>query len=807
MKLALRSLAKSPGFTAVALLTLALGIGVNTAMFSVVNTLLLRRAPYPNADRLVRVYRTTPQLKTSSHSTPDFDDLRAQNHVFDAIAAFQWWSFSLSQPGQPAQLLRGMVVSADFFPTLGVQPALGRAFTADEQQPGRDRVVVLTDALWRSRFGADPGIIGRSIRVDGENHTVIGVMPANFAYPLLWGRLDAIRPVVVSAVWQHQRSVSWLGAVARLKPGVPLAQAQAEADTIAARLAQQYPDSNAGTGIRLVPLHETTMDAANRNASWLTLGLAGFVLLIACVNLANLQLARSAARARDFAVRAALGASRVTLMRQMLVESLVLAFAGGALGVLLAVWLNVFLSHQLDLAQGTSIALALDGNVLAFAVAASLITGVISGVIPAWLATRVDVNAALKSQSRGTTGDRSRHRVRQALIVSEIAFALVLLAGAGFFIRGLQRVAARDPGWRTAGLIAGTLTLPDKLSTDRYARPDSRRQFNDRLLQRLAELPGVEHASLSSSAPLYAYNSPRKMFIEGRAEPPTGQEPLADYVVVSPDFFNTFGLQLIEGRLFPENMRADSPGVAIVNETLARQFWPGESAIGKRICGTDSNPKERNWTEVIGVVRDVGFVANLGLPDTRYQVYRPLVQEPWGYLTIALRGQNPQSLAEPLRRALAEIDSDLPVANLSTIDEAVDNAQHNFVVANQLLAGFALLGLALAALGLYGVISTLVVQRTPEFGIRLALGAQPRAVLWLVLGKSLRLAVLGAALGLVGSALLFQILEKLIPGLPGADPLTLAAIVVVLLGVALGACFLPVRRATKVDPLVALRAE
>jgi putative ABC transport system permease protein len=619
-----------------------------------------------------------------------------------------------------------------------------------------------------------------------------------------WSRC-ARSELVLSADWQHSRGTHWLDAIARLRSGIPLAQAQAEMSTISGRLGQQFPDTNAGTGLRLVPLHETAMDETGRNVSWLTLALAGFVLLIGCANLANLQLARSAARARDFAVRTALGASRAQLMRQLLVESVTLALVGGAVGVLLAVWLDEFLSRRLNLAGGLNLAIPLDWTVLGFALLASFVVGLLAGIVPAWLAARSDVTTALKSQSRGATGDRSRHRVRHSLIVAEIAFALILLAGAAFFIRGLQRVAARDPGWQTAGLITGTVTLPATLPSDRYLKPEARLAFYDRLAQRLAVLPGVEQASLSSALPIYSYDTSRDFAVEGRDDPPAGQAPLADYVPVTRDFFGTIGLQLVAGRLFPENIRADSPRVALINETMARQFWPNESAVGKRIGSTD--PKDRGWTEIVGVVRDVGFVASIGLPDTHLQVYCPLVQEPWGYLTIALRARNPETLAEPLRRAVAEIDPDLPVADLRTIGQTVDRAQNNLHVANQLLAGFAVLGLGLAAVGLYGVISTLVAQRTQEFGIRLALGAQGRDVLRLVLGKSLWLVALGSALGLVGAGGLVSLLGKLMPGLPGGDPLILAAIVILLLAVALGACWIPARRATKVDPMVALRAE
>jgi len=805
LRLAVRSLAKAPAFTAIALATLALGIGVNTAMFGVINTFLLAPAPYPDSGRLVRVFRTSPQSKTWPHSAPDLQDERSQNHVFESLTSFQWWSFSLAEPGQPAEQLRGIVAAASLFATLRVQPVLGRAFTADEEKPGLDQVVIITHDLWQRRYASDPGIIGRTVRVDGTNLTVVGVMPASFAYPLFWGRLDAIRPLVLAADWQQNRGNHWLGAIARLKPGVSLAQAQVEMTGIAARLVSQYPDTNAETGLRLVPLHESAIDDTGRNVAWLTLGLAGFVLLIACANLANLQLGRSAAHARDFAIRTALGASRRRLIRQVLTESIVLALAGGVLGVVLAVWVSDLLSHRFDIADGTGAPIGFDWTVLGFAVLISIAVGVLSGLVPAWLAADSDVNAALKQQSRGSTGDRSRHRFRHGLIAAEIAFALVLLTGAGFFLRGLQRLATLDPGWRAAGLLTGTVTLPDTLANDRYVKEEARRAFYDRLLQRLAALPGVEHASLSSSLPIRSYNSSRNIAVEGRADPPLGQEPLADHVFASAGFFDTLDLRLVAGRTWGDDLRADSPPVAVINETMARQFWPGQNAVGKRFGNPD--PKAREWVEIIGVVRDAGFVASLGLPDTRLQVYRPLVQEPWGYLNIALRAANPGALAEPLRRAVAELDSDLPVADIRTIGEAVDRAQHNFQVANQLLAGFALLGLTLAAIGLYGVITSLVVQRTQEFGIRVALGAQPGQVRWLVLGTGLRLALFGTAAGLLGSFGIVRVLASVLPGLPGQDFGVLALNILLLATVTLLACWLPARRATRVDPIVALRAE
>lgn len=797
---ALRLLAKSPGYTAIALVTLALGIGVNTAMFGVVNTLLLRPAPYPEPARLVRIFRTAPQSQTWPHSLPNFRDEQAQARVFASSTAFCWWSYSLAEPGQPAEQLPGVTASADFLSTLGVQPMLGRGFTSEEQQPGKDRVAVLSYDCWQQRFSADPQIIGRTLRLDGESVTVIGVMPASFSYPLFWGRVDIWRPLKLLNDWREDRGTNWLNAIGRLKPGVSLGQAEAEMSGIAARLARQFPANNAGIGLRLVPLHQSTMDTVGRSVSWLTLGLAGFVLLIACANLANLQLARAAAGARDFAVRAALGASRRRLMRQLLTESVLLSLAGGALGLLLALWVNDALGQRLTVGDASGLAFPLDLHVLGFALLASLATGVIFGAVPAWVASRTDINAALKQQSRGATGDRSQHRVRHGLIIAEVALALVLLSGAGFFVRGLQRFMQRNLGWDTTGLLTGTITLPE----NRYPTDETRRAFHTQLEERLATLPGVEHVALGSSLPTWSFGSSVGVFVEGRPLPAPGREPLIYYAVVSPGYFATLQIPLVFGRLFPEHMRPDSPRLIIINETMARTLWPGEDPVGKRISSSADDPQ---WEEVIGVVRDVSFAANFGTPDTRMQAYRPLVFQPWGYVTIALRAKTPETLAEPLRRLVAGLDPDLPVAELRTVRQTMDRYQHNFYVIDDILSGFALLGLLLATIGLYGVISHLVVQRMPEFGIRIALGASPQNVLWLVLGTGLRLVVLGSALGLAGAMAMLHLLGAVLPGIPGQDPLMLALMIAALAATATLACWLPALRATRVDPMIALRAE
>ena len=799
---ALRSLFKSPGFTIVALLTLALGIGVNTAMFSLVNTLLFKAAPYPDATRLVRIFRTAPQSQTWPHSAADLVEMRAQATSLEKMTTFTWASFSFAEPGQPAERIPGLSVGADFFATLGVQPALGRGFTAEELVPGHEQVIVLSHLLWERRFNADRSIIGRTLRIDGQNVTVIGVMPAGVEYPLLWDRVDAWRPFALTAEQLKNRGNHWINAIGRLKPGVSLGSAQSEFATLGARWAKDYPDTNEGTGLRLVILHQSTMDQVGRSLSLLVLGLSGFVLLIACANLANLQLARTAVRARDFAIRAALGASRVRLMRQLLVESVTLSLVGGGLGFLLAQWVTDALGRRISIGDDSGLVVAVDLPVLAFALLASLLTGLLFGLLPAWHAARADVNTVLKQQSRGSTGDRAQHRLRHGLIVAEVALALALLTGAGFFVRGLQRFTHQDNGWSHDRVLTATLSLPDT----KYGSDDQKRAFYDRALSRLAALPGVEHAALASSLPVWAYNSSRDAVPEGRPLPPRDQTPLTYCVSVSPDYFAVLQIPLLQGRGFPANVATDGPQLVLINEAVARQFWPGENPIGKRLGRADPDNKE--WLEVIGVVRDVNFAGNLSAPDTRLQIYQPLVQNPWGYLTVALRtSAAPETLANSLRTAIAGIDPDLPAYNIRTVEQAIDRLAQNFQITNQLLIGFAFLGLLLAAIGLYGVIAGLVVQRTSEFGIRLALGAQTRDVLWLVLGTGLRLSAYGTVFGLAGSFALLKLFSTLIPALPGQDWLLLAATVVTLLAVTLFACWLPARRATKVDPMTALRAE
>ena len=653
LRFGVRMLLKHKGFTAVAALTLALGIGATTGLFSLFNAALFRALPYPDSDRLVRVFKTLPQSQAWPHPVANHLDYKAQNTVFAGMAAFNQAGFDLAEPGQPPESVSGMVVSADFFPVLGVRPLLGRVFTAEEDQPGRNQVVVLSHDFWGNRFAGASNIVGRTLRLDGESVTVIGVMPAGFDHPPLWGKVDAWRPIAFTGDQRQERKVNSVRAFARLKPGVSQAQAQAEMSAIAARLAQEHSDHN--TGVRVVPLKGSTTGDVGRNIAQFALGLSGFVLLIACVNLANLQMARIAGRARENAIRAALGAQRNRLMRQLLTESLLLALLGGALGLLLAAWLGDALGRRLDI----GVPVPLDSTVMIFTVLITLLTGVVFGTAPAWFGSRADVNEVLKHGSRGTIGHLSHYRLRHGLIVAEVALALVLLTGAGLFINGLRRFTHADPGWRVEGLLTGFVNLPDK----KYGDDDSRRAYYERLQARLAALPGVERAAISWRLPLWGFPIRGGFVVEGQAAPPRGEEPVLSINRLSPGYFDTLGMRLIEGRDFTTADATNPSGFVVINETMARRFWPGQSAVGKRFGHLDS---KISWREIVGVVSDARFAGNLlSEPETRYQMYEPLNRQPGSEAAIAVRGSvSPEALASAVRRAVAEIDPDQPVRSL-----------------------------------------------------------------------------------------------------------------------------------------------
>ena len=715
------------------------------------------------------------------------------------MAAYNFVSRNLTEDGHTAERLLSLAATSDFFPMLGVAPERGRVFKPEEFEPGADNVVVLTDRFWTRRFGSDPNIVGSTVQLDGKTVQIVGVMPPGFDHPILWGPVDIYQPLAFTPEQKTNRGTNYLSAFARLKSGVSIQQAEKSMAALAANIGKQNK-SNEGESIRLEPLQRSTSDSIGRTVMWFTFGLAGFVLLIACANLANLQLVRTAARSRELAVRAALGAGRFRLLRHSLTESIVVALIGGTISLAIALWAVRFISTRLftDL-PGASV--QLDYKVFGFALLCSLLTGVLFGTVPAWLASRADVNQVLRENSRGATAGRSQHRLRHTLVVGEVAFAMVLLAAAGLFLRGLSRFINSDPGWRVDGLVTAQMSLRG----DKYKEDKQRVAFLNELESRLSTLPGVEHAAIGSSQPVYGFNSSSSFLVEGRPEPPPDKYWEMFFESVSRDYFQTLGAHLEQGRTFNASDTADHPKVVIINQTTARMFWPNESPLGKRISNT--GPK-KEYTEVVGVVNDLAFPGSLGEPYTRFEAFVPMAQSAPSYLTLALRtSSNAEMIGNSLRSAVAGLDPTLPVYRIRTARTAVDQGLGSISLLGSLLGAFATVGLMLATIGIYGVISYTVVQRTGELGIRMALGAQSRDVLWLVLGKGTVLILLGALFGAAGAYGVSKLLISVIPSLPTRDPFVLPITGLVLVVVALAACYIPARRATRVDPLVALKSE
>ena len=794
LRYAARSLRRAPGFAAVAVITLALGIGANTAMFSVLNTYLFRPMPYPQSDQLVQVFRTSIYSDSWPHSAANFVDFRERNDVFSEMVTYDGMSPVLTRDGQPAERLQGLSVSGNFFAALRVPPALGRVFTDAEDQPNANNVVVLSDRLWRTHFGADPNAVGRTIQLNGRSVQVIGVMPADFEYPILWNSVDLWRPIAFTAEQRQSRDNNYLRAFARLKPGIDIQQAQQAMSTLAANLFREH-NSNQNESLRLAPLQRSASSDAFRSIMWFTFGLAGFVLLIACANLANLQLVRGVARTREHRVRAALGAGRLRLLRQSMTESLVVACIGGVLSLSFAYVAIEFINSRLY-ASVPGAAVTLDLRVFAFSFLCSVLTGILFGTAPAWLVSRIALSHSLKDSPRGSTSG-SHHRLRYALIMGEVAFAVILLAGAGLFLRGLQRFENLDLGWRPDGLLTGQLGLQG----ERYAAPPQRLAFYRQLEERLLAIPGVQHVALSNSMPVWGFNSSGDVRIEGQPEPEPGKAPEVFFEQVSRGYFETLGLRLIAGRTFESTDVFGKTPVVVINDTMARRLWPNESALGKRI-GRD----DRVWLEVIGVVSDVSFPASLAEPYTRLQSFRPLTQMAIPSVNVTVRtAGTPEDLAQPVRRVLVELDPTLALHRVRSARSVVSEGLGSVSLLGTLLGAFAALGLVLAAVGIYGVTSYSVAQRTSELGIRMALGARSGDVLWLILSSGVGVIAVGALIGSAGAVAVGRVLTSLIPTLPTRDPVALAGLTIFLVVIALAACFVPAGRATRVDPLVALR--
>ncbi|WP_107835810.1 ABC transporter permease [Opitutus sp. ER46] len=800
LRLALRSLAKAPGFTLTAVLMLALGIGFSTSSFSVANAFLLRNVPYPESDRLVRIFRTTEQSATQGHSPANLLDLRRTLTSYTGIGIYSGQSYALGEPGQPAEHISGVSATADFFTILGVQPRLGRGFAPGDDAPGKPLIAIVTHRLWVRHFGSDPAVVGRQIRLDSAPATIVGVLPPEFDAPLVWGPVDVIVPRTLEPTFATERSNPWMHSIARLKPGVTLRQAQAELDTFAARLAREYPKENGRDGLRVVALYTSNMDGVSRNLMWLMTALSLTMLIIACANLASLQVARALSRAREFAVRAALGASHRQLMLPLAAESVVLASIGGALGLLVALWTNDIVGANLSINREPGFAIPLDERVLVFAAVASVISGLAFGLAPAWLAGRAPAGEILKDGSRGNTGTASHHRLKRALIVVELALALALVGVAASFGLGAQKFFRRPLGWNIDGVLSGQIVLP----YNRYADDHQCRAFTRSLLERLAATPGVERAALGNGAPLYELGRLQRVVAEGRPAVEQGREPTAATLSVTPDWFHTLGIPFQRGAAFSASLQPEDPRVAVINESTARQLWPNEDPIGRRLRFADRD----QWITVIGVVADIRLAVRPESPETRLNLFLPYVQTPSHFLTVVARTSvPPETLAPTLRRLVAELDADLPVENAHSLRTEADLSltNVNLIVAN--LATSAVMGLVIAAIGLFGVISQLTVQRTRDIGVRMALGAQAGDIARMILGEGARLLLVGVVVGAPLLLALNELLRRVTSeiALPGAW--VLVGNVIVLSATMLLACWLPARRAMHINPVEALRAD
>jgi putative ABC transport system permease protein len=792
-----RMLLKQPGFTLIAVLTLALGIGANTAIFSVVNALLLRPLPFPDAERLVWVEEVSKQTNTSQAAWGGhFLAWQEQSQTLAGIAQIDGATWPLTGAGEPERVEVGRI-PASFLPMLGVQPLIpGRNFSAVEDSPGDARVAILSHSLWQRRFGGAQDIVGRIVTLNDANFTVIGVLPANFRF---FYRYDVWVPLALDPQAELTgEKRSYQSTVALLKPGVSLEQAQMELDTLLQRYEMTRPEGRTRieSRTRLVPLQEHFL-GERRRPLLVLLGAVALVLLIACANVANLLLARAVKRQKELAIRAALGAGRLRLVRQMLTECLLLAVTGGAAGLLLAAWLTGLLgslnSTNTFGELGRVAAITIDWRVLGFTLLISLVTGLLCGLLPALQLSRPDLSGALKEGGRGS-GFHSRG-LRSALMVSEVALAIVLLIGAGLLIRSFVKLLDVDPGYRAENLLTARLALPP-----RYRDNPQRVQFYEQVLQRLAALPGVTSVGATSHLPLTGYNMGSTLRVEGRSPQPGEQEPGAPVARVSPDYFRTMGISLRAGRLFNNGDTESAPSVALLSETLARKLFPSDDPLGKRLAVGGLN------ATVIGVVSDIRYTGLDG--EVEQAVYLSYRQLPRAGMALVLRSaMEPSSLAPALRKVLQEIDPALPIYDVMTMNERLSNSVAARRFNLLLLGGFAGLALLLAGVGVYGVISYVVTGRTHEVGIRMALGAQSADVLGLFIKQGMALVLLGVGVGLLAAFALTRLMESLLFGLTATDPLTFAAVAILLTAVAFVACYLPARRAVKVDPIIALRYE
>jgi putative ABC transport system permease protein len=801
-----RTLTKNLGFSIVAIITLALGIGANTAMFSAVNAILLRPLPYKNSNQLVNIWGTSAKYPgfRMTLSTPEFNDLKTQSHSFETLARFDNRSMNWTGHSDP-EVVSVTEISQDFFVTLGASPALGRPFAPEEAIPGKDQVVIVSDVLWNARFGKDAAVLGKTITLDGSRYAIVGIMPPGFQFqdnsnhsPQLW---KPLAPSAKDAMARQQRDAF---VIARLGRGVSVEQANAEAQMIAANRATAYPKDDEGQGLSIVSMKQGVVHGV-QPALYILFAAVGFVLLIACVNVANLYLSRSWKRHREFAVRAALGATRARLIRQLLVESTLLAVAGGLAGLATGTW-GIDVVRRFAPAATPRIAdIALDQSVLGFTLAISILTGILFGLAPALQTSKPDLNTSLREGCAISGSDRGaggQLRVRSLLVVTEVALAVILLVGAALMLKSFSRLTHKDPGFRVDHALTAAISLPHA----KYNTDEKQREFFDSLLSRVQHLPGVQNAAVMSNPLLADFLRMTGISIEGQPANDSRYEPFFEMTTVSTGYFQTAGIPLLAGRAFNEGDTGKSPGVAVVNTTLARRYWPAGRAIGKRLSFSTDKDGRPDWSEIVGVVDDARDVNLIQSPKA--EVYLPVSQNLTSSLNLLVRTKGDSNFQEgAIRDAVWSIDRDQPVQDMSTLEQAVARSEAEPKFQTLLLGIFGTLGLAITLVGIYGVVSYSVSQRTREIGVRMALGAQSRDVLRQVLWEGMRLALVGLLIGIIAALALTRVLASLLFEVRPTDPVTFVVTSSLLASVALAACYFPARRATKVDPLVALRYE
>ncbi|MGB9180681.1 MAG: ABC transporter permease [Pyrinomonadaceae bacterium] len=800
-----RMLWKSPGFTLIAVLALALGIGANTAIFSVVNGVLLQPLPFQDSDRLVRLSEWSQQIPGMSISYPNLRDWQDQNTVFTGIAGTRFNSYNMTGTDEPERL-QGRALTGNFFDVLGIKMGMGRTFTAEDDKPGAQRTCIISYGLWQRRFGSDPNITGKTLILNDQPHTVIGVLPASYRYGT---PTDVFVPLGLDAnneMIANRDNHPGLYAVARLKPNVSFEQAEAEMKTIAQRLSIQYPKENTGHSATLIPLREFFVGDI-RTSLLILLGAVGFVLLIACANVANLLLARASSRSREIAIRTALGAGRWRIIRQLLTESVILAIFGGGAGLLLALWgIDVLRSASID-SIPTTADIKLDGTVLFFTLLVSVLTGVIFGLAPALQASRTDLNESLKEGGRSGTTGTARQRVRNSLVIFEVALSLVLLVGAGLLVKSFVRLRQTEVGFDTNNLLTMQLSIKAEKGEDQKVL-----SFFQRVEQRVKNLPGVQSVSFSNGVPFIGA-SEGGFTVEGRPDPEPGKVPMSVYYITSPSYLQTTGIRLLKGRFFTEQDTQNSPLVVVIDEAFAREQFPNEDPIGKYLAG--SKEEGIPHMEIVGVV---SHVKNYGLDSpgpVQAERYYCLAQTParfvpfisTGMTLIVRAGGDPTNLIGAIRHEVQEEDKNQPVYGVKTMEQVISESIASQKLSMTLLGLFAVVALVLAVVGIYGVMSYMVAQRTHEIGIRMALGARVADVFKLVVGHGMTLVLVGVGIGLVGAFALTRVMATLLFGVSATDPWTFAGVSLALAAIAFVACLIPARKATKVDPMIALRYE